>query len=426
MFRQRFLGVLILLSGLFSAQLQAQNDRIGRPRRIHNTPTAVESNIGEPQSESANAEAKRLYKIGVGYGNAGLYEQAAEMFERAVKLKPDYGEAYLSLGHAYYDLRLWEQAIDSIQRGLALKPGDKDSRKRLADAQRMLEPQTVSGRKSRPATNREETNAIGARMSSRPSETIDAAAKPVPVDDTLTKIYRVGSGDVLNVRLTDGVPAQSTLFTVTAAGFLEHAELSAPIPSAGLTVEEIAARIEEDIKQRSSIKNPRVSVAVEEYISHTILVSGLVKEPGTKSLKREGIPLFVVIADAQPLPEAGRVSVQRNALNESFLIDLSETSSLNMLVRPGDVVSLLEREALYFYLSGLVKSPGEKIFRRGLTLTQAVIAAGGLSKDGKKAELARDNGKGFLMMKRYKLKEIESGKVLDPPIQPGDRITIIK
>ena len=423
MFRQLFL-VLLVHFGLLSVQLQAQNDPVGRPRRIQTAPASVEPNIRETQSESADADAKRLYKIGVRYGNAGLYEQAAEMFERVVKLKPDYGDAYLSLGHAYYDLRLWEQAVDNIERGLALKPGDKDSRKRLADAQRMLEQQTVSGRKATTPANSAGRSAIG-RMSSPIAETIDAAAKPT-ADEGLTKIYRVGPGDVLDVRLTDGVPAQSTLFTVSAAGFLEHAELSTPIRSAGLTVDDIAARIEEDLKQRSSIKNPRVSVAVEEYISHTILVSGLVKEPGTKSLKREGIPLFVVIADAQPLPEAGRVSVQRNASNESFLIDLSETSALKMLVRPGDVVSLLEREDQFFYLSGLVKSPGEKIFRRGLTLTQAIIAAGGLSKDGKKAELARDNGKGFLVVKRYKLKEIESGKVPDPPILPGDRITIIK
>lgn len=425
MFGRSFLAIFLLLSGLFSVQIQAQSAPIARPRRIQPAPASVEPNMRETQSEGADGEAKRLYKIGVKYGSAGLYEQAAEMFERAVKLKPDYGEAYLSLGHAYYDLRLWEQAVDNIERGLALKPGDKDSRKRLADAERMLEQQAVSGRQTTPLTNTAGRRAIGTRMSLPTVETRDATAKPT-ADEALTKIYRVGAGDVLDVRLTDGAPAQSTLLMVSAAGFLEHAELSAPIRISGLTVDEIAARIEEDLKQHSSIKNPRVSVAVEEYISHTILVSGLVKEPGTKSLKREGIPLYVVVADAQPLAEAGRVSVQRNASNESFMIDLSETSALNMLVRPGDVVTLLEREAQFFYLSGLVKSPGEKSFRRSLTLTQAIIAAGGLGKDGKKAELARDNGKGFLVVKRYKLKEIESGKIPDPPIQPGDRITIIK
>ena len=425
MSRRLFLGALLLLSGLFSAQIRAQTDPVGRPRRIQTAPAPVEPDTRQTKSKSTDDEAKRLYKIGVRYGNAGLYEQAVEMFERAVKLKPDYGEAYLSLGHAYYDMRRWEQAIDSLERGLVFKHGDKDSRKRLADAQRMLDQQqTVGRKKTGSAPNDARSNAIGARMSSSTTRSIDAATEPA--DEALTKIYRVGPGDVLDVRLTDEVPAQSTLFTVTAAGFLEHAALSAPILSAGLTVEEIAARIEDDLKQRSSIKNPKVSVAVQEYISHTILVSGLVNEPGTKSLKREGIPLFVVIADAQPLAEAGRVSVQRNASKESFLIDLRETSALNMLIRPGDVVTLLERETQFFYLSGLVKSPGEKVFRHGLTLTQAIIAAGGLSKDGKKAELARDNGKGFLVVTRYKLKEIESGKVPDPPIRTGDRITIIK
>src|SRR5262249_29829962 len=143
MFGRPFLAVLLLLSGLFSAQIQAQTEPIGRPRRIQTPPAPLESNTHQTQSKSADSEAKRPYKIGVRYGKAGLYEQAVEMFERAVKLKPDYGEAYLSLGHAYYDLRRWEEAIDSLQRGLAFKHGDNDSRKRLADAQRMLEQQTA-------------------------------------------------------------------------------------------------------------------------------------------------------------------------------------------------------------------------------------------------------------------------------------------
>jgi protein involved in polysaccharide export with SLBB domain len=420
MFRRLFPGALLLLSGFFCAQLQAQIDPLGRPRRTQADPAPVETDRGQPYSQSADAEAKRLYKLGVKYGNAGLYEQAAEMFERAVKLKPDYGDAYLSLGHAYYDLRHWEMAVDTIQRGLALKD-DNESRSRLAHARRILEQETTSRQEVKPRAKREEIKDLRTTASLRTAETIEATARSA--DDELTKIYRVGPGDVLDVRLTDDVP--SKLFTVSAAGFLEHPDLSAPVPSAGLTVEEITARIEEDLKQRPAIKNPKASVAVQEYISHTILVSGLVQEPGTKSLKREGIPLYVVIADAQPLPEAGRVSVQRNTSNETFLIDLLETSGLKMLVRPGDVITLIERPAEFFYMSGRVTLPGEKAFRPGLTLTQAIIAAGGLTKDAKKAQLARDTGRGFLAVKRYKLKEIDSGKVPDPAIQPGDRITII-
>ena len=87
----------------------------------------------------ASAEAKRLYNSGVKYGRAGLFKQAAESFEQAVKLNPDYADAYLGLGHAYYDLHQWEQAIENLNNGLSLKPKDKTGTDLLADARLMLE-----------------------------------------------------------------------------------------------------------------------------------------------------------------------------------------------------------------------------------------------------------------------------------------------
>jgi protein involved in polysaccharide export with SLBB domain len=75
-------------------------------------------------------------------------------------------------------------------------------------------------------------------------------------------------------------------------------------------------------------------------------------------------------------------------------------------------------------VAGGVKDPGEKTYRHGLTLTQAIIIAGGLTRKSNEVRLARDDGKGFLVVSRYKLKDIESGKLQDPLIQPGDRITI--
>src|SRR5436190_8075712 len=318
MFTRLLVWSLLLLPGLSSAQTQSQTNPIVRPRRTQSAPVIIESNDRPAPTPDANAEAKRLYKVGVKYGHAHLYSQAAQTFEQALKLKPDYAEAYLSLGHAYYDLHQWDRAVDSLQKGLALRPGDKDSRNRLAHAQKMLERQAIAGDKIKPSENGDSDKATGSTISLKGSDASERSSST----DALTKIYRVGPGDVLDVRLSDSTPRQPTLCTISAAGLLEHSELSAPLPAAGLTVEEIITRIEEDLKRRGQVKNPKVSVAVEEYISHTILVSGLVKEPGTKSMKREGIPLYVVVADAQPLNEAGRVSVQRNQSNESFMVDL--------------------------------------------------------------------------------------------------------
>jgi protein involved in polysaccharide export with SLBB domain len=117
--------------------------------------------------------------------------------------------------------------------------------------------------------------------------------------------------------------------------------------------------------------------------------------------------------------------VLRNESSETFDVDLSETAELSLLVRPGDVITLLPNETQFIYVGGEVKQPGEKTYRRNLTLTQAIIAAGGVTPRSKEARLGRDDGKGFLVVTRYKLKEIEKGKIPDPVVKPGDRITIV-
>jgi hypothetical protein len=93
----------------------------------------------------------------------------------------------------------------------------------------------------------------------------------------------------------------------------------------------------------------------------------LVKESGTKVLRREAIPLYVVVADAQPLPEASRLTLVRNHSQED--ISLVDTDRMNLLVFPGDVITLLPELEQFFYVTGEVVSPGEKKYRQGLTLT---------------------------------------------------------
>lgn len=414
--------VLLLLSGMSSVLVFGQTESTIRPRRTQSPSSLPEAEDPKPPSPEAKAEAKRLYQAGVKYGLAGLYRQAAASLEQAVKLNPAHADAYFSLGHAYSDLRQWEQAINSLERGLTLKPKDKEGIGRLAYARSMLEREEGSQGNSSLNTDDKREQAEGSHVSLS-SEGVVAESK-APDDIALSKIYRVGPGDVLEVRLTPD-PSARTSHTVTQAGLLEHPELSAPLPSAGLTLEEITARIEDDLKRRS-YRNLNVVVTVSEYVSHTILVSGLVKEPGAKILKREAIPLYVVVADAQPLPEADNVTVLRHDSNESYVIDLAKPSEMKLLVRPRDVVTVQANPAQFFYVGGEVKSPGEKSFRRGLTLTQAIIAAGGLTKDSREARVARDDGNGYLVMYSFKLNDINSGKAPDPNILPGDRITIIK
>lgn len=213
MFKAHHLATLLLLSAFPSVIAQDQSDP-GRPRRTQTPATVTEVSDRKPTSPEAIAEAKKLYNSGVKYGRAGLFKQAAASFEQAVKLNPDYAEAYLGLGHAYYDLHLWEQAIETLNNGLALKPKDKTGIGLRADARLMLEREKGSREKIALEAN----DVADSSPSLRNAAPLPVASKPAN-DPALTKVYRVGPGDILDVRLTDAASSQSTLFTVTPAGF---------------------------------------------------------------------------------------------------------------------------------------------------------------------------------------------------------------
>ena len=399
--RALFAGSAVAVS-IFVPVLAQSSLEQSRPRTITNSAQALSS---EPDvqigSSEAKEEAKKIYKSGVEYGNAGLFSQAAALFKRAIRLRPDYADAYRSLGHVYFDLKDWSQSVAALERALELNPKDKNARKQLDLSRAMIEAESDE--------TKQPTNP-------RTSDSSPASAA------SLTKLYRVGPGDVLAVKV-GAATTDSLLITVDSRGILTHPNFAESVKVNGLTVDDISAQLEKALTHGST-NRVSVSVDVHEYVSHVIMVGGLVKEPGPKILRREAIPLSVVITDAQPLPEAERVIVMRHESNQTFTIDLTQPSEMNLLVRPGDVVTLQANPKEFFYVSGEVKTPGEHLFRRGLTLTQAIMIGGGLVGKPKEAHIARNDAGGFLVVTRYQLKDIESGKVQDPLVQAGDRITI--
>jgi protein involved in polysaccharide export with SLBB domain/tetratricopeptide (TPR) repeat protein len=239
-------------------------------------------------------------------------------------------------------------------------------------------------------------------------------------------IYRIGVGDVLDVRLSDAPVDTPTSYTVSAGGLLDYPVLNEPVKVLGLTTQEVGEKLKSELKRMALSDNQKIDVAVRDYNSHAILVSGLVSEQGTKVLRREAIPLYVVLAEAQPLPDAGRVSIISNEGAKTKTVDLGSPDFTALIVRSGDVVVVHASPKLFFYIGGEVKEPGEKPFRQDLKLTQAILKAGGLSRESKVAELAREGVNGMLEVVAYRLIDIQSGKISDPTIQAGDRITIVR
>ncbi len=253
----------------------------------------------------------------------------------------------------------------------------------------------------------------------------DATSTAKSAEPLLTEIYRVGVGDVLDIRLLNSPTNRSTLFTVMPGGVIDLPLAGGAITVAGMTTDEIQARIAAELKRRAVEEKAQISVGVRQYVSHAVMVTGLVVHPGTRYLRREVVPLFVVLAESQLRNDAGLVMIMR-AGTDGETLELSDPQTLNVTVQPGDVITVSHKPQEFYYIGGRVNYPGQKTFQPGITLLQALLAAGGTTRQENRVEISRAGTDGRLATIRYRLKEIKAGIVEDPKLQPGDRVEISK
>jgi len=244
-----------------------------------------------------------------------------------------------------------------------------------------------------------------------------------PPERQLTEIYRVGAGDVLDIRLPYTANTRSTLFTVADDGVIDLPIAGGIVSVAGLTPNEIETILSAELKRRAVEENARVSVGVRQYLSHSIAVTGLVNMPGTRYLRRERVPLYVILAESQLRNDGVRVVILR-AGNPGPAYDLRDPETLNLTVQSGDVITITSRPQEFYYIGGRISYPGQKLFQPGVTLLQAILAAGGTPKPENKVELSREGTDGHLVTTRYSIKQIKSGAVQDLKLQVGDRIEV--
>jgi protein involved in polysaccharide export with SLBB domain len=364
-------------------------------------------------------DARGYYELGVREERAGRHREAVAALREVVLLDRNNAAAYLALGDAYAAMESWPESVDAYEQAARLKPDDADTYQRLGRSFAKLR----GARESKVAAS-DAAEGVGV-----PASEAAAAAATTIDDPDPTAVYRVGPGDVLDIRiLKRGARPTTNAYEVTPTGLLSYPSLAEPLKASGLTTDQIAARLGSQLQLRTGGAEPEIAVGVRDYASHAIIVSGMVKEAGTKVLQREGVPLYVIIAYAQPLPGAGQALVVSRATGRSTAVDISDASATKMLVRPGDVITLSPRPEQYVYVSGSVRQPGQKRFSVGLTLTQAVMAAGGALSAQTPAvvTITRQEADGRLTSTRYSLADIKAGKSPDPLMRPGDRVEVLK
>jgi protein involved in polysaccharide export with SLBB domain/Tfp pilus assembly protein PilF len=399
-----------------SASAPDASDSRRNPPDTPTQPRAAAAPAGANVAAGAATAAPALspYDLGLRESRAGRHREAVAALRQAVLLDRRDAAAQRALGDAYAALGEWRESVDAYEQAARLAPDDAETYQKLGRSYAKL-------RETAPE------QPAGGAAASASQPTAAATRVETAADADPTAVYRIGPGDVLDVRALDGRAQSATGYKVTPTGLLDYPGLSQPLKVEGLTPEEAGARLFAALAARpAGPPPPRLAVGVREYASHAVIVGGMVKDPGTKILQREAVPLYVIVAHAQPLAGAGEVVVVARATGRTTAFDLADAAALKTLVRPGDVVTVRALPQRFVYVAGAVREPGQKQFHTGMTLTQALLAAGGvLARQGRGASVVaviRQGDDGRLTTTRHDLAEIRAGRAPDPILRAGDRI----
>jgi polysaccharide export outer membrane protein len=213
--------------------------------------------------------------------------------------------------------------------------------------------------------------------------------------------YLLGPGDLLQVTVFE-VKDLATTVRVSSRGFITL-PLLGQVQVDGLSAREAEVHIEKLYDQKY-LKDPHVSIFVEEHFSQRVTLIGEFKSPGTYDYPSKQRLLDVMALGGGLSENAGRTAQIRRSgkadqPGETLIVDLEllireGRSELNIQINGGDVVFVPESGT--FFISGAVRKPGAYPIKQRIILIEAISAAGGLQPyaDADKIILIRHLGNG--------------------------------
>ncbi len=253
--------------------------------------------------------------------------------------------------------------------------------------------------------------------------TTAASAAPksdAPAPDTA---LRLGTGDLIDINFYS-VPDLNTKTRVGSNGDV-YLPLVDYVHVLGLTPEEAAAVIEKRYADGGFLKDPHITLLIDEYESQGVSMLGEVMKPGVYPVLGGQRLLDLIAAAGGYTEKAGRsiTITHRNALDKPFTVPLSRNTTdgeNNIDVSPGDTV--IVRRADIFYVVGDVGRPsGFLMDTENLTVLKAIALAGGTNRTAKLngTRIIR-HGTNGMTETPVELKKILQARAHDIPLQADD------
>jgi polysaccharide biosynthesis/export protein len=206
------------------------------------------------------------------------------------------------------------------------------------------------------------------------------AAPPAPAAPAMAS-YVLGPEDVVEVDVL-GRADFKTRARVRQDGTIQLPLVGA-LPAADRTALQLSAQVAQALINGGYFPNPIVSVDIVSYASRYVTVLGQVGTPGLVPVDR-AYRLSEILARVGGVRESGsEFLVLTNQAGEQRRYSISELASgvsQDPFVSPGD--KIFSPPADTFFINGQVNSPGQFRLKPGMTVSQAIAQAGGLTQLG--------------------------------------------
>jgi len=264
---------------------------------------------------------------------------------------------------------------------------------------------------------------------------------PGPVVEQPSERYRIGPGDVLDVRVYNRPQLSREAVRVEGNGMIRMPLIEGEIQAACKTEGELG----KDISTRYAryYRNLPVDVFIKEYHAREVALIGAVNEQGRYQMQRR-IRLLELLTFAKgPSEKAGQsINIVRapradlcansndTAKSEGRFISFRLNDTLrgdetaNPYVEPGDIVTVPEADQVY--IVGNVYSPKSLPLREPITVSRAIAMAGGPLRDSKtdKIRIRRQTGDGTQTEMFVNLNAIAQKKAEDLQLRPNDIVEV--
>lgn len=239
----------------------------------------------------------------------------------------------------------------------------------------------------------------------------------------------LGTGDVLEIEVF-GVSGLDRKARVEPDGSIPYPILGR-LSVAGLTVREVEEELARRLRSARLVEAPRVSVVASQRASRSVYLLGSVAKPGAHELRPSERLLETLGRAGGIRPRTAELVVVRpgSSTAATRTVDPEELlrgdPTQNVELEPGDLVLARAAENLRVWVEGAVANPGpiEYLETRGITVLEAIIAAGGTKRWARESDVRvvrRSSGETI----RADLDRIRSGDDPDVDLEDDDLVVV--